>query len=116
LEHLNKLVVEPIDDILIFSMFEDIHIGHLAIMLETCENHLCVIMKYVFLMLEVIFFFSLIHVQLLKEVAVNLRRFFFLCFLGNHPKLVMHVQSILEMTGCCLHLLENFLYAHEATD
>jgi hypothetical protein len=36
LEHLNKLVVEPIDDILIFSMFEDIHIGHLAIMLETC--------------------------------------------------------------------------------
>jgi hypothetical protein len=28
----------------------------------------------------------------------------------------MHVQSILEMTGCCLHLLENFLYAHEATD
>jgi hypothetical protein len=36
LEHLNKLVVEPIDDILIFSMFEAIHIGHLALMLETC--------------------------------------------------------------------------------
>jgi hypothetical protein len=36
LEHLNKLVVEPIDDILIFSMFEDIHIGPLALMLETC--------------------------------------------------------------------------------
>jgi hypothetical protein len=36
LEHLNKLVVEPIDDILIFSMFEEIYIGHLAIMLETC--------------------------------------------------------------------------------
>jgi hypothetical protein len=28
LEHLNKLVVEPIDDILTFSMFEDIHIGY----------------------------------------------------------------------------------------
>jgi hypothetical protein len=55
LEHLNKLVVEPIDDILIFSMFEDIHIRHLAIMLETCENHLCVITKYEFWMLEVIF-------------------------------------------------------------
>jgi hypothetical protein len=27
----------------------------LAIMLETCENHLCVIMKYVFWMLEVNF-------------------------------------------------------------
>jgi hypothetical protein len=55
LEHLNKLVVEPIDDILIFSMFEDIHIRHLALMLETCENHLCVIMKYEFWMLEVTF-------------------------------------------------------------
>jgi hypothetical protein len=28
LEHLNKLVVEPIDDILIFSIVEEIHIGH----------------------------------------------------------------------------------------
>jgi hypothetical protein len=55
LEHLNKLVVEPIDDILIFSMFEDIHIGNLALILETCENHLCVIMKYVFWMLKVTF-------------------------------------------------------------
>jgi hypothetical protein len=55
LEHINKLVVEPIDDILIFSMFEDLHIGHLVLMLETCENHLCVITKYVFWMLEVIF-------------------------------------------------------------
>jgi hypothetical protein len=55
LEHLNKLVVEPIDDILIFSMFEDIHIGHLASMLETCENHLCVITKYEFWRLEVTF-------------------------------------------------------------
>jgi hypothetical protein len=36
-------------------MFEDIHIGHLALMLETCENHICVIMKYVFWMLEVNF-------------------------------------------------------------
>jgi hypothetical protein len=55
LERLNKLVVEPIDDILIFSMFEDIHIGRLALMLETYENHLCVIMKYEFWMLEVTF-------------------------------------------------------------
>jgi hypothetical protein len=31
----------------------------------------------------------------------------FLCFLGNYPKLVMHVQSILEMVAFCLHLLEN---------
>jgi hypothetical protein len=53
LEHLNTFVVEPIDDILIFSMFEEIYIGHLALMLETCENHLCVIMKYVFWMFEV---------------------------------------------------------------
>jgi hypothetical protein len=55
LEHLNKLVVEPIDDILIFSMFEGVHIRHLALMLETYENHLCVIMKYEFWMLEVTF-------------------------------------------------------------
>jgi hypothetical protein len=55
LEHINKLVVEPINDILIFSMFEDIHIGHLALMLETCWNHLCVITKYEFWMLEVTF-------------------------------------------------------------
>jgi hypothetical protein len=27
----------------------------------------------------------------------------------------MHVQIILEMTGCGLHLLENLLYAHLAT-
>jgi hypothetical protein len=26
----------------------------------------------------------------------------------------MHVQIILEMIGCCLHLLENFLYAQQA--
>jgi hypothetical protein len=36
-------------------MFEDIHIGNLALILETCENHLCVIMKYVFWMLKVTF-------------------------------------------------------------
>jgi hypothetical protein len=40
----------------------------------------------------------------------------FLCFHGNHLELVMHVRIILEMTGCCLHLLENFLNAHQATD
>jgi hypothetical protein len=37
-----------------------------------------------------------------REIEKN-----FLCFLGNHFKLVMHVQLILEMIGCCLHLLEN---------
>jgi hypothetical protein len=36
LEHINKFVVEPIDNILTFSMFEAIHIGHLAIVLENC--------------------------------------------------------------------------------
>jgi hypothetical protein len=39
-----------------------------------------------------------------------------LCSLGNHLELVMHVRIILEMTGCCLHLLENSLYAQQATD
>jgi hypothetical protein len=38
LEHRNELVVEPIDDILIFSMFEEIYIGHSAIVLETCRT------------------------------------------------------------------------------
>jgi hypothetical protein len=28
----------------------------------------------------------------------------------------MHVRIILEITGCCLHLLENFLYAQQATN
>jgi hypothetical protein len=55
LEHLNNLVVEPINDILIFAMFGEKYIGQSAIVLETCENHLCVITKYVFWMLEVTF-------------------------------------------------------------
>jgi hypothetical protein len=37
-----------------------------------------------------------------------------LCSLGNNLDVVMHVQIILEMIGCCLHLLENFLYAQQA--
>jgi hypothetical protein len=40
----------------------------------------------------------------------------FLCFLGNHLELVMHVRIILEMIGWCLHLLKIFLYAQQATD
>jgi hypothetical protein len=36
LEHINKLVVEPIDDILIFSTFEEIYIEHSAVVLENC--------------------------------------------------------------------------------
>ena len=55
LEYLDKFVIEPIDDILISSMFKEIHIEQLALMLETSKNHLCVIMKYVFWMLEVTF-------------------------------------------------------------
>jgi hypothetical protein len=39
----------------LFLPVEDIHIGYLALMLETFENHLCVIMKYEFWMLEVTF-------------------------------------------------------------
>jgi hypothetical protein len=89
-------------------MFEEIHIGHLAIMLETCENHLCGIMKYVFWMLEVNFSFDsrAIAERCHREIENN-----FLGSLRNHLELVMHVWSILEMTGCCLHLLENF-YMH----
>ena len=55
LEYLDKFVVEPIDDILIFSMSKEVHIEQLALMLETFKNHLCVITKYVFWMLEVTF-------------------------------------------------------------
>jgi hypothetical protein len=54
-----------------------------------------------------------------RAIVERCRREFkkkFLYIIRNHPKLVMHVQIILEMTGCCLHLLENFLYAQQATD
>jgi hypothetical protein len=54
-----------------------------------------------------------------RAIAERCRREFkknFLCFLGNHLKSVMHMHIILKMTCCCLHLLENFLYAHQATD
>ena len=53
LEYLNKLVVEPIDNILIASASEEDHYEPLEIILETFENHLCVITKFVFWMLEV---------------------------------------------------------------
>jgi hypothetical protein len=55
LEYLDKFVIEPINDILISSMSKEVHIEQVALMLETFENHLCVIMKYVFWMLEVTF-------------------------------------------------------------
>ena len=55
LEYLDKFVIEPIDDILISSMLKEIHIGQVALMLESFENNLCVIMKYVFWMLVVTF-------------------------------------------------------------
>jgi hypothetical protein len=46
-----------------------------------------------------------------RAIVERCRREFkknFLCFLGNHLELVMHVRIIFEMTGCFLHLLENF--------
>ena len=55
MEYLDKFVVEPIDDILIFSMLDKIHIESLALMLESFENRLRVISKYMFWMLEVTF-------------------------------------------------------------
>jgi hypothetical protein len=113
LEHLNKLVVEPIDNILIFSMFEDIHTGHLALMLETFENHLCVITKYVFWILEVISLFGS------RAIVERCRREFkrnFLCYPREYLELVMHVRIILEMVACYFHFNEKFLYAQQATD
>jgi hypothetical protein len=73
----------------------------------------CAITKYVFWMLQVtsLFVSCAIVERCRREFKKN-----FLGSLGNHPKLVMHVRIILGMTGCCLHLLENFLYAHQATD
>ena len=61
-------------------------------MLETFENHLCVVTKYVFWILEVTFSGSR---ALLKDVAVNPSRVS--CFPGNRPKSVMHVQIIIEI-------------------
>ena len=55
MEYLDNCVVEPIDDILIFSMLEGVHIEQLALVLETFVNYLCVIVKYLFRMLEVTF-------------------------------------------------------------
>ena len=55
LEYFDKFVIEPVDDILISSIFKEIHSEQLALILETFENHLCVIMKYVFWMSEVTF-------------------------------------------------------------
>jgi hypothetical protein len=53
--NLDKIVVEPIEDILILPLSKEVHIEHLALMLETFKNYLCVITKYVFWMLEVTF-------------------------------------------------------------
>jgi hypothetical protein len=92
LEHLNKLVVEPIDDILIFSMFEGVHIRHLALMLETYEKHLCVIMKYEFWMLEVTF--SLGSRAIIERCRHEFKKNFF-CYPREYLELVMHVRIIL---------------------
>ena len=63
LEFHYKVVVEPIDNILIPSMFEEIHIEHMALVLETCMNQPCVITRYVFGMLEVTSFDSRVYVE-----------------------------------------------------
>jgi hypothetical protein len=113
LEHLNKFVVEPIDDILIFSIFEDIHIGHLALMLGTCENHLWVITKYVFWMLEVTFSLWFMcncwKMSLWNQEELS-------SFPRESSQADTHVWSILEMVAWCLHFNEKYLYAHKATD
>jgi hypothetical protein len=114
LEHLNKLVVEPIDDILIFSMFKEIHTGHLALMLETFENHLCVITKYVFWMLEV-------NISLWftcncwKMSPWKSRRIFFVSS-GIISNWSCMCGFILEMVACYFHFNKKFLYAQQATD
>ncbi|WP_228393215.1 hypothetical protein, partial [Pseudomonas helleri] len=53
MERLDKFFVDPVNNILTFSMLDWIYMEHLALMLETFENHLRVISKYVFWMLEV---------------------------------------------------------------
>jgi hypothetical protein len=113
LEHLNKLVVEPIDDILIFSLFEDLHIGHLALVLETCVNHLCVVTKYVFWMLEVTFspWFMCNCWKMSPWIQEEFSLFPRESFWIGHA-----CADIFEMTGCCLHILENSLFAQQATD
>ena len=58
MEYLGKCVIEPIDDILIFFLVEEVHVEHLALMLETFKNHLRVITKIVFWMFEVTYFGS----------------------------------------------------------
>jgi hypothetical protein len=58
LEYHDNLVVEPINDTLALFIIEEIHIEHLALVLETCKNHLCVVTMYVFWMFEVAFFGS----------------------------------------------------------
>jgi hypothetical protein len=70
-------------------------------------------MKYVFWMLEVTF--SLWFTCNWWKMSPWIQEEFSL-FPRNHLELVMHVRIILEMSGCCLHPLENLLYAHQATD
>ena len=48
-------VVKPIHNIFVFSMLDWTHMGYWALMLETFENRLQVISKYMFRMLEVTF-------------------------------------------------------------
>jgi hypothetical protein len=74
LEHINKFVVEPIDNILTFSMFEEIYWTFSNSVGKLLEPSLCHHEVYV---LDVgSDFLSLVHVQLLKDVAVNSRRIF----------------------------------------
>jgi hypothetical protein len=67
--NLDKIVVEPIEDILILPLSKEVHIEHLALMLETFKNYLCVITKYVFWMLEVTFSGSRAFVERCRRVS-----------------------------------------------
>ena len=58
MEYLDKFVVEPISDILVYSRLDKIYMEQLALILENFENRLRVISKYVFWMLEVTYFDS----------------------------------------------------------
>ena len=63
LEYHDKVVIEPINDILISSMFEELHIERMVLVSETCKNQPCVIKRYVFGMMEVTFSDSRVYVE-----------------------------------------------------
>jgi hypothetical protein len=108
MEYLDKFVVEPIDDILIFSMSKEVHIEQLALMLETFKNHLCLITKYVFWTLEVTFSDS-------RAFAARCRR-------GSESSSLSFPRESSQVSYACAEyswdgkllppFLEKFIYAH----